>query len=125
MKLTPVISVDLKQSEDDKKEPHYSGIDFLPDGRLVAVDYYNKKCLVYNDKLEKVGSYKLPNNPLSVAALSEEEVAITSGHGFQLDILRVNKSNQITLERSYKVTKNIAGYLLKMMNILQSGQQIT
>ena len=94
MKLTPVMSVDLTQSEDDEKEPLYSGIDFLPDGRLVAVDNQNKKCLVYNEKLEKVGSYmyQLCYWPQSVVVTSEEEVAVKSGGDYKLDILRVNKS---------------------------------
>jgi DNA-binding beta-propeller fold protein YncE len=82
----------------------YSGIDFLPDGRLVAVDNFNKKCLVYNEKLEKVGSYQLSYRPQSVVAESEDEVAITSGAALKLDILRVNKSNDITLDRTIKVT---------------------
>ncbi|XP_060576115.1 uncharacterized protein LOC132733482 [Ruditapes philippinarum] len=103
--LTPVKSIDLKQGKGDKDEPLYTGIDFLPDGRLVAVDNENKKCLVYNEKLEKVGSYQLSYRPLSVVAVSEDKVAITSG-GKLLDILHVTKSNDITLDRRIKVTTN-------------------
>ena len=110
MKLTPVISVDVKRSEDDNKEPLYTGIDFLPDGRLVAVDNKNMKCLVYNEKFEKVGSYQLSYPPLSVVVVSEEEVAITSAN---FDILRVNKYNQITLDRSYNVTTEYNSICLK------------
>jgi DNA-binding beta-propeller fold protein YncE len=104
MILTPVNSIDLKQKGDDVKEPLYAGIDFLPDGRLVAVDNVNKKCLVYNERLEKVGSYQLSYHPKSVVTVSEDEVAITSGNVFKLDILHVNKSNEITLDRKIKVT---------------------
>jgi tripartite motif-containing protein 56 len=77
MKLIPVSATVLKKTGDDIKIPLYTGIDFLADGRLVAVDNSNKKCLVYNEKLENVGSYKLSFIPLSVVAVSEEEVAIT------------------------------------------------
>ncbi|XP_060556259.1 E3 ubiquitin-protein ligase TRIM39-like [Ruditapes philippinarum] len=76
-KLTPVSSVDLEKTGDDIENPFYTGIDFLPDGRLVAVDNKNKKCLLYNEQLEKVGSYQLPYKLLSVVVVSEEEVAIT------------------------------------------------
>jgi hypothetical protein len=103
MILTPLNSIDLKQKEEDVQEPMYGGIDFLPDGRLVAVDNYNKKCLVYNEKLEKVGSYQLSYRPLSVVVLSEDEVAITSDSALKLNILRVNKSNDITSDRTIKV----------------------
>ncbi|XP_053404893.1 uncharacterized protein LOC128558740 [Mercenaria mercenaria] len=103
VKLTMIISIDLKQTGDDVEEPLYSGLDFLPDGRLVAVDNENKKCLIYNEKLEEVGSYQLSYNAQSVVAVSEEEVAITSGGQYQIDFLRVNKSNDITLIRTCKV----------------------
>ncbi|XP_060564782.1 uncharacterized protein LOC132723992 [Ruditapes philippinarum] len=113
MILTPVNSIDLKQKGDDVKEPLYAGIDFLPDGRLVAVDNKNKKCLVYNEKLEKVGSYQLCYQPLSVVAVSEDEVAITSPAALKLDILHVNKSNDITLDRTIKVTTVYGSICLK------------
>ncbi|XP_060565598.1 uncharacterized protein LOC132724684 [Ruditapes philippinarum] len=104
MILTPVYSIDLKQEKDDVKEPLYTGIDFLPDARLVAVDNKNKKCLVYNEKLEKVGSYQLSYSPQSVVVVSEEEVAIICANPLKLDILRVTKTSDITLDRTIKVT---------------------
>ena len=105
MTLTPVMSVDLKKSQDDTSEPLYTGIDLLPDGRLVAVDKNNKKCLVYNEKLEKVGSYQLSYPPQSVVVVSEQEVAIIYHYAYRIDILHVSKSNDITLDWTYKVTK--------------------
>ncbi|XP_060585810.1 uncharacterized protein LOC132741615 [Ruditapes philippinarum] len=104
MILTPIKSIDLKQKEDDVGEPLYTGIEFLPDGRLVAVDNKNKTLLVYNEKLEKVGSYQLSYHPQSVVAVSEDEVAITSAEVYKLEILHVNKSNDITLDRTIKLT---------------------
>ncbi|XP_060556732.1 uncharacterized protein LOC132717315 [Ruditapes philippinarum] len=104
MILSPVNSIDIKQKDDDEEEPLYTGIDFLPDGRLVAVDNKNKKFLVYDEKLEKVGSYQLSYYPYSVVAVSEDEVAITSSGALKLNILHVNKSNGITLDRTVKVT---------------------
>ncbi|XP_060556264.1 uncharacterized protein LOC132716937 [Ruditapes philippinarum] len=103
MKLTPVFAIDLKKTRDDIKDPLYSGIDFLPDGRLVAVDNKNKKCFLYNEKLEKVGSYQLSYNPLSVVVVSEEEVAITSGNRYNIEFLHVSKCNEITSSRTCNV----------------------
>ncbi|XP_053392209.1 uncharacterized protein LOC128554897 [Mercenaria mercenaria] len=103
VKLTNITSIDLKQTGDDVKEPLYSGLDFLLDGRVVTVDNKNKKCLIYNEKLEKVGSYQLSFIPQSVIAVSEEEVAITSGSKYTIAFLRVSKSNEITLNRTCKV----------------------
>ncbi|XP_045186356.2 uncharacterized protein LOC123544345 [Mercenaria mercenaria] len=113
VKLTKITSIDLKQTGDDVKEPLYSGLDFLPDGRLVAVDNNNKKCLIYNEKLKKVGSYQISYHPQSVVAVSEEEVAITSGAQCKIDFLRVSKSNKITLIRTCKVKSKYESICLK------------
>jgi WD40 repeat protein len=113
IKLTPIGYIDLRLSKGDKEKPFYSGIDHLPDGRLVAVDSLNKKFLVYNKELKKVGSYTLSYLPQSVVTVSDEEVAVTSGYTYKLDILRVNKSNRITLDRTYKVKKRYFSISLK------------
>jgi DNA-binding beta-propeller fold protein YncE len=112
MKLTPVSAIGLKKTEDDIGEPLYSGIDFLPDGRLVVVDNRNKKCLVYNEKLDKVGSLQLSYLPLSVAVVSEEEVAI-SGNGYNIEFLHVSKCNEITSRRTFKVKTKYDSICLK------------
>ncbi|XP_060565599.1 uncharacterized protein LOC132724685 [Ruditapes philippinarum] len=111
MILTPVNSIDIKQEKDDVREPFYTGIDFLPDGRLVAVDNKIMKFLVYNEKLEKVASYQLLHKPQSVVVVSEEEVAITSG--LKLNILRVNKSNDLTSDITIKVTTKYSSIFIK------------
>ncbi|XP_045184988.2 uncharacterized protein LOC123542995 [Mercenaria mercenaria] len=113
VKLTKITSIDLKQTGDDAEEPLYTGLDFLPDGRLVAVDNNNMKCLIYNEKLEKVGSYQLSYYPLSVVAVSDEKVAITSGNQYKIDFLCVSKSNDITLNRTCKVTTQYESTCLK------------
>ncbi|XP_053404865.1 uncharacterized protein LOC128558723 [Mercenaria mercenaria] len=113
VKLTKITSIDLKQTGDDVEEPLYSGLDFLPDGRLVAVDNKNKKCLIYNEKLQKVGSYQLSYMPLSVVAVSEEEVAITSTSYCTIDFLRVSKSNEITFIRKCKVMTKYGSICMK------------
>ncbi|XP_053392213.1 uncharacterized protein LOC128554903 [Mercenaria mercenaria] len=103
VKLTKITCIDVKLTGDDVEEPLYSGLDFLPDGRLFAVDNKKRKCLIYNEKLEKVGSFQLSYTPQSVVAVSEEEVAITSADPCKIDFLRVSKSNDITLIRTCKV----------------------
>ncbi|XP_045170839.2 E3 ubiquitin-protein ligase TRIM71-like [Mercenaria mercenaria] len=113
VKLTKITSIDLKQTGDDVKEPLYTGLDFLPDGRLVAVDNKNNNCLIYNEKLKKVGSYQLSYYPQDVVAVSEDEVAITSSYEYKIDFLRVSKSNEITLYRTCKVKTKYASICMK------------
>ncbi|XP_053404867.1 uncharacterized protein LOC128558724 [Mercenaria mercenaria] len=113
VKLTKITSIDLKKTGDDAEEPLYTGLDFLPDGRLVAVDNKKKKCLIYNEKLKKVGSFQLSYIPQSVVAVSVEEVAITSANKYQIDFLRVSKSNDISLIRTCKVKTKYESICMK------------
>ncbi|XP_060598012.1 uncharacterized protein LOC132751792 [Ruditapes philippinarum] len=113
MTLKPVSFIGLKQTGDDDGKPLYSGIDFLPDGRLVTVDHRNKKCLVYNEKLEKVESYQLFYTPFSVVVVSEEEVAITRGGGYNIEFLHFSKCNKVTSRRTCKVKTKYDSISLK------------
>ncbi|XP_060590299.1 uncharacterized protein LOC132745403, partial [Ruditapes philippinarum] len=113
MTLTTVSSIDLKKTGDDTNEPFFTGIDFLPDGRLVAVDNYNTKCIVYNEKLEKVGSYQLSHVPKSIAAVSEEDVVITSSSDYIIEFLHISKCNEITSDKTCKVKTQYDSICLK------------
>ncbi|XP_053403332.1 uncharacterized protein LOC128558382 [Mercenaria mercenaria] len=104
--------LELKQNKSEK-QPLLTGMDFLPDGRLAAVDNFNKKCLIYNKKLEKVGSYQLSYTPQSIVVVSEEEVAITNEGYYKIYFLRVSKLNEITLIRTCKVTTEYDSVCLK------------
>ncbi|XP_060577126.1 uncharacterized protein LOC132734409 [Ruditapes philippinarum] len=111
--LTQVSSFDLKKTDDDIEEPFITGLDFLPDGRLVAVDNNNMKLIVYDEKLEVLGSYQLSYGPLAVVSVSEDEVAITSGDKYMIDLLRVGKANEISSRRKYRVTTKYDSICLK------------
>ncbi|XP_045202214.2 uncharacterized protein LOC123555688 [Mercenaria mercenaria] len=113
VKLTKITSIDLKQTGDDVMEQLYTGLAFLPDGRLVVLDNHKQKCLIYNEKFEKVGSYQLSYHPQSVIAVSEEEVAITSRNPCKIDLFRVSKSNDLTLTKTCKVTTQYDSICLK------------
>ncbi|XP_060580970.1 uncharacterized protein LOC132737657 [Ruditapes philippinarum] len=113
MKLTPVISIDLKQNEDEPNEPLYAGLDLLPDGRLIAVDSNNKKCLVYNEKLEKVGSYQFSYTPRDLAVVSNEDVVVTSGECYKIDFLKISDNNKISLNRTCQVKTKYCSICLK------------
>ncbi|KAH3797625.1 hypothetical protein DPMN_151209 [Dreissena polymorpha] len=50
---------------DNEMEPFLTGLDFLTDGRLVAVDNKNKKCIILNERLQRLGTpYKCEYAPL-------------------------------------------------------------
>ena len=69
------------KTEGDKKSPWVTGLDFLSDGRIAAVDYYNKKCFIMDAGLQKQGSaYKFQGNPLDVTCYGESKLAVTLGY---------------------------------------------
>ncbi|XP_053404881.1 uncharacterized protein LOC128558735 [Mercenaria mercenaria] len=113
LQLFQIGALELKQNGNEEKVPFYSGLDFLPDGRLVTVDNQNSECLIYNEKLMKVGSYQLSYHPQSVVVVSEEEVAITSAGGKRINFLRVSKSKEITSVRTCTVETKYVSICLK------------
>ncbi|KAH3815886.1 hypothetical protein DPMN_144422 [Dreissena polymorpha] len=48
-----LVSVDIKQTGHDK-EPFLTGLDFLPDGRLVAVDNEKVIYIIMDDRLQRL-----------------------------------------------------------------------
>lgn len=100
VKLKTIMSIDVKQSSDDRKKPFYTGMDFLPDGRLVVVDNFNKKCITLDDKLEKLGSFIFSESPFGVATTSDDKIAVTTASK-TIYFLLISKSNEITQEKSF------------------------
>ncbi|KAH3870600.1 hypothetical protein DPMN_033788 [Dreissena polymorpha] len=59
-----LVPLDLHKTGDDEKEPYLTGLDFLPDGKLVAVDNFNNKCIILNERLQRLGTpYKFNYRP--------------------------------------------------------------
>ena len=106
--------VEVKQCDGDVKEPLYTGMDFLSDGRLVVVDNMNWKVYVMDENLQKLGMYKFSGYRYDVAVVSGEEVAVTSGHSEVIDFLHISKTNHITLTRT--ITTTAQYYSICLMN---------
>ena len=57
--------MDLVKTAGDQKLPSVTGLDFLSDGRVVAVEHYNRKCIVLSSTLARlVSGYQFQTNPL-------------------------------------------------------------
>ena len=112
--LKLVTSVDVKQEEYDTGEPLYSGMDFLPDGRLAVIDNTNKSLIIRDEHLKKLGNYKFDTVRYAVAVVSKEEVAVTSGRVNVLEFLHVNKNSRITLTKTIKTATPF--FSISMMN---------
>ncbi|XP_052216614.1 uncharacterized protein LOC127834639 isoform X2 [Dreissena polymorpha] len=116
--LELLVSVNLSKTEDDDKEPYLTGLDFLPDGRLVAVDNYNCKCIILNELLQRLGlPYKFNTNPCDVVCLSSDECAATLGKGKLVCLLSVSKDNVIRLTRIINTTSKF--YSISCMSPLR------
>ncbi|KAH3809815.1 hypothetical protein DPMN_138195 [Dreissena polymorpha] len=76
--LKLLVSVDLHRNGDDEKEPLLTGLDFMPDGRLVAVDSKNDKCIIPNERLQRQGKpYKCRSRPNDFACISENHIIVS------------------------------------------------
>ncbi|XP_052214387.1 uncharacterized protein LOC127833260 [Dreissena polymorpha] len=102
-----LVSVDIKQTGDDWYEPLLSGLDFLPDGRLVAVDPWNCKCLILDDRLQIQGTpYKFKTYPYGVVCLSQCELAVTT-YIEKVCLLSVGPDNVISLTRQIRTSTKV------------------
>ena len=74
-------TLDLVKTEGDKYTPIVSGLAFLADGRIAAVDYRNRTCFILNADLQRLGpAYKLQSYPYDVTCYGESKLAVTLGY---------------------------------------------
>ncbi|KAH3803710.1 hypothetical protein DPMN_131977 [Dreissena polymorpha] len=111
--LELLVSVDLPKTGDDEKEPLLTGLDFLPDGRLVAVDNYNRRCIILNERLQRLGTpYKFKYNPICVVCVSHDKLCVTGGAGSivckVVCLLSVSTHNTITLTREITTSSSFS-----------------
>lgn len=110
--IEPLKSVTVGKCETDKDTPLYTGMDFLPDGRLVVADSNNDKLYTMNTHLDILGKYSGP--AFDVAVVSDNEVAITIKRKCSIELLHISKSDVFTLTRTLKTT--VPYDLICMMN---------
>jgi len=86
-RLEHLMTLDLVQTEGDEKMPFVTGMAFLPDGRLVAVDNCNKRCIVFDDKLSRKGVYNFEHTPRDVTSYGGDNIAVTLKYAYTLLLL--------------------------------------
>jgi len=75
--------VDLEKTAGDQELPLITGLTFLTDGRVVAVDVMNKKCIVLSATLVRLGSgYQFQAYPYDVTCFNGDNLAVTLGYVF-------------------------------------------
>ena len=92
------VSFMLQKSKNEKRLPLYTGLDYLPDGRAVAVDNHNYTCVVMDETMTWLATRVLEKKPRDIAVIKEGTVAIS--HGTELYLHEVNEDNTITHIRS-------------------------
>ncbi|XP_052784182.1 uncharacterized protein LOC128219994 [Mya arenaria] len=100
MSLELLKSMELMKTGDDKREPYVSGLDFLPDGRMVAIDTFNCKSFILSDTLKRLDSfYKFKTSPRDVTSYSDINIAVTLNDR-TICLLEVGSANTITLMKT-------------------------
>ncbi|KAH3803575.1 uncharacterized protein LOC127834467 [Dreissena polymorpha] len=106
--LKLLVSVDLPKTGDYEKEPLLSGLDFLHDGRLVAVDNQDWRCIILNERLQRLGTpYKFNNWPYSVVCMPHDTLCVTVGGSKVVYLLSVSTDNTITLTREITTSSQL------------------
>jgi len=82
LKLELLPTTKLTRTRADKKWPLISGLDFLPDGRIVAVDHANMKCMILGSNLQRRKWFQLYESPYDVACFSNNQLAVTLKYVF-------------------------------------------
>ncbi|XP_052777588.1 uncharacterized protein LOC128214914 isoform X2 [Mya arenaria] len=109
---TKTVSMNRKTTY-SSSNAYFSGIDFLKDGRLVAVDNRNKKCLILCENLQVLGKpFTFFTQPLDVCAYNDHQIAVTTGA--QVYFLKVDRLNNIMLTR--KVSTSAAYFAISRFN---------
>ncbi|WAR28225.1 hypothetical protein MAR_013929 [Mya arenaria] len=96
-------TMELVKTGDDQREPFVTGLDFLPDGRIVAVDQFNCKCFILSDTLKRFHtSYKFKTYPRDVTCYSDNNIAVTVSAGDirTICLLTVGSDNMIKLMKT-------------------------
>ncbi|XP_052776887.1 uncharacterized protein LOC128214451 isoform X2 [Mya arenaria] len=97
----------------DNEDPFISGIDFLEDGRLVALDNANNKCLVLGGNLHILGQpFTFFTKPLDICAYKGNQAAVTSGN--YIYFLVVDQFNTTRLIR--KVSTSASYFSISRFN---------
>ena len=70
--------LDLVEAEGDEEFPWVTGLEFMADGRIAAVENVNNTCFILNADLQRQGtSFKFENCPLDVICYKENTLAVT------------------------------------------------
>ncbi|KAH3805524.1 hypothetical protein DPMN_133828 [Dreissena polymorpha] len=110
--LELIVSLNLPKSEDNERKPFLTGLDFLSDGRLVAVDNQNMKCMILNEGLRRLGTpYTFKSSPTDVAVLSNSEIVVTCVKC--LRFLSVSSDNVISLTRQIETSSSFSSICCK------------
>ncbi|XP_052819271.1 uncharacterized protein LOC128245095 [Mya arenaria] len=97
----------LVKTGDDHKEPLVSGLDFLPDGRIVAVDNWNWKCFILSNTLKRFNTfYKFKTKSRDISVYSDNNIAVTVSDGDirNICLLTVDSDNMISLMKTLTIS---------------------
>ena len=78
----------LKKEKGDKRKTWVTGLTFLPDGRIAAIDRDNTKCVILDAGLQRSGPpYRFNEMPRDVTCYGDTNIAVALGYGIFLFIL--------------------------------------
>ncbi|XP_052818215.1 uncharacterized protein LOC128244239 [Mya arenaria] len=93
--LRLLASRNLKQDEYGDREPLITGLDFLSDGRIVAVDNWNYRLIVYDQQLNNLATQLLDFQPQGIITTGDRKAVITTCSGCMILNFNINADDTI------------------------------
>ncbi|XP_053404616.1 uncharacterized protein LOC128558652 [Mercenaria mercenaria] len=98
------VRLELKSSTLQNSHFWYRSIDYLNDGRLVAVEHFSNKLLVFNKRLRCVAKYDMNVRPYSVKISKSDAIFVTTGEAKLLFHFKVDADDNLILVQTTKLT---------------------
>jgi len=92
--LTLKARLDLVKADGDEQLPFVTGLAFIDDGRIAAVDLRNRLCFIMNAGLQRLGSgFRFQDKPYDIVCFMENNLAVTQKYVYKMMLYKTqNKS---------------------------------
>jgi len=123
-RLKHLMTLKLVKTDGDQEWPFVTGMDFLPDGRLAAVDEINCKCFILDDKLRRKGLYNFEYRPQDVSCYNGDNLAVTLTltyvsrvllYTIRIANLLASLRHHVKYQQLYKRTQNNIMFVIYMI----------
>ncbi|XP_060570957.1 uncharacterized protein LOC132729253 [Ruditapes philippinarum] len=101
-KVNTTVNISKLYAED--KHLLYTNMEFLKDGRLLAIECHHKDMLIFDEKLKCVNSHRFHSTPFCLVLLSQTEIAVSQAG--RIEFYFISRDNTVILLRILNTSYN-------------------